>query len=332
MSGALVISLDFEKMWGVRDVKNVGQYLPNLYGVQEAIPAILSLFTQYQVHATFATVGFLFAKDKYELKRQIPAVKPTYNKPHLSPYIHHIDTVGENEKTDPLHFGWSLIEQIINTPNQELACHTFSHYYCLETGQTIEQFKADIDAACAIAAENNIKLESLVFPRNQFNAACIAIIAKRDFYAYRGNESSWLYQARTGESESNWRRAGRLMDSYFNLSGHNSYSWNELAGSRKPYNIPSSRFLRPFNKKMRFAEARRLRRILTDMTFAAKNNRIYHLWWHPHNFGKDLKENLNFLERIFQHYIYLENQYGFLSYTMKEVAEKLEEFAYGQQR
>ena len=39
------------------------------------------------------------------------------------------------------------------------------------------------------------------------------------------------------------------------------------------------------------------------MTFAAKTGSNYHLWWHPHNFGKDLEANLKFLEKILQHYI-----------------------------
>jgi len=34
------------------------------------------------------------------------------------------------------------------------------------------------------------------------------------------------------------------------------------------------------------------------MKFAAENNCIYHLWWHPHNFGNNKNENLQNLERV----------------------------------
>ena len=57
------------------------------------------------------------------------------------------------------------------------------------------------------------------------------------------------------------------------------------------------------------------------MLFAAKNNMIYHLWWHPHNFAADVEENFLMLEKILQHYSKLNKQYNFTSLTMKEVAK-----------
>ena len=38
------------------------------------------------------------------------------------------------------------------------------------------------------------------------------------------------------------------------------------------------------------------------MTYAARNNLTYHLWWHPHNFGVHQNENFSFLEEILSHY------------------------------
>ena len=58
--GTLIVSLDFELHWGVRDVKTVAQYRENLLGVRRAIPALLATFADYGIHATWATVGFLF--------------------------------------------------------------------------------------------------------------------------------------------------------------------------------------------------------------------------------------------------------------------------------
>ena len=61
--GALVISLDFELHWGVRDKRPVdGPYRENLLGAREAIPQMLDLFEEFGVAATWATVGFLFRK------------------------------------------------------------------------------------------------------------------------------------------------------------------------------------------------------------------------------------------------------------------------------
>ena len=69
-----------------------------------------------------------------------------------------------------------------------------------------------------------------------------------------------------------------------------------------PVDIPSSRFLRPFSKKAKMFEGLRLHRINSGMTYAAKNNFSYHLWWHPHNFGINKNENFEFLEKILEHY------------------------------
>ena len=57
------------------------------------------------------------------------------------------------------------------------------------------------------------------------------------------------------------------------------------------------------------------------MTQAAKAGEIYHLWWHPHNFGWHPKENLKDLEQILQHYQYLHEEYGMQSLTMGELAD-----------
>ena len=40
------------------------------------------------------------------------------------------------------------------------------------------------------------------------------------------------------------------------------------------------------------------RRILADMTYAAEHGLVYHLWWHPHNFGAYLEQNLASLRKI----------------------------------
>ncbi len=70
------------------------------------------------------------------------------------------------------------------------------------------------------------------------------------------------------------------MDAYFKLSGENSYNLNEIAG-KPPFNIRSSRFLRPYSRKLKFLETLRLQRIVSEMSYAAQKGLVYHLWWHP---------------------------------------------------
>ncbi len=112
------------------------------------------------------------------------------------------------------------------------------------------------------------------------------------------------------------------MDAYLNLSGHNCYSDDYMKGIR-PINIPASRFLRPYSTKDEILESLKLRRITSGMTYAAKKNLTYHLWWHPHNFGINQNENFAFLKKILMHYKALNEKYNFQSLTMKELAASL---------
>src|SRR5690606_21331977 len=94
-----------------------------------------------------------------------------YVEQQLSAYRYIADVgIGEDESSDPFHYAPTLVEAILDTPHQELATHTFAHYYCNEAGQNAEQFRADLRAAQRSAALFGQQLRSLVFPRNQFNA------------------------------------------------------------------------------------------------------------------------------------------------------------------
>jgi hypothetical protein len=318
-NGKFVISLDFELMWGVRDKKDKTNYGEHIKGVHNVIPRLLVIFKKYKIKATFSTVGLLFFESKKELLSNLPDLKPQYNDPNLSPYNGYFDILENDYKMDIYHFAPNLIKEIQKYPEQEIGTHTFSHYYCLEPGQTIDTFKADIETAISVARNNNIQLTSLVFPRNQFNDDYLKICLELGIFCYRGNEHSWLYKAKNGNDESAIRRAFRLIDAYFNISGHHCYS-DDFLKIKMPINIPSSRFLRPFSRKLKFLDGFRLQRIKSGMTYAAKNNLTYHLWWHPHNFGLNQDENFLFLEKILTHYQFLNITYNFQSHTMSSLA------------
>lgn len=320
--GTFVISLDFELNWGVRDQQTLAQYGPNLLGVRRAVPAMLALFEEFGLHATWATVGLLFFDTKADLLAHLPAVRPQYADPYLSPYGA-LDAVGPTEAADPYHYGRSLLEQIRRVPGQEIGTHTFCHYYCLERGQTPEAFRHDLQAAVRIGQERGMPVRSLVFPRNQYNPAYLDICREFGITSYRGNEQSWIYKERSEEQQSLYKRGARLLDAYVNLSGHHGHSLAEVART-VPFNIPASRFLRPWSGRLRGLEGLRLRRIVAGLEHAARHGQLYHLWWHPHNFGANLPQNMAVLRRIAEHYRHLQQRYGMESLAMGEVAGRLQ--------
>ncbi len=319
--GAFVISLDFELFWGMRDKRTIEGYGTNIVGVRKALPRMLEAFDKHGVKATFATVGLLFFEKKEELLRALPAERPSYANAHLSPYNGHLQGIGVDEASDPYHYGASLIRLIQQHPAQEIACHTFSHYYCLERGQTEAQFAADLQAAKEAARTFGIELKSFVFPRNQYNARYLGICAAHGMSTYRGNERNWLYAGRNQEDESKFRRAFRLLDTWSNLSGHNCHPLPQ-PGAALPMDLPSSRFLRPYSPRYKALEGLKLRRITKAMDHAARTGTLFHLWWHPHNFGANLEQNMDLLERILAHYTSLHRTYGFQSLTMAELAQR----------
>src|SRR5689334_12175500 len=86
-AGRLVVSLDFELYWGLRHLKRVLDYSSNMIGARTAVPSLLELFDEFDIHATWATVGFLFLDGTRALSSSAPALNPHYSNSRLSPYL-----------------------------------------------------------------------------------------------------------------------------------------------------------------------------------------------------------------------------------------------------
>ncbi len=320
--GIFTISLDFELYWGMKDVVSLRDYACEIGGTTESIDRMLLLFDRYNIHASWASVGFLFFKNRDVLIKNYPDILPQYENNEFNLYSY----IEENkELLIEAHFAPTTIEKIANSKNQEVATHTFSHYYCLEKGQTLETFYADLEKAKEIALRLNIDIKSLVFPRNQYNSQYLKVLKKSGITSYRGNEKGWIYEASDEKAKKSLlKRALRILDSYINLSGFHTYSLDKIRES-KPYNIPASRFLRPYSFALSLFDRLKLRRIKKAMTHAAKTDTLYHLWWHPHNFGNNREKNIAFLSKILEHYKFLNKKYNMKSMNMGEVSNLLDQ-------
>ncbi len=320
MTGTFVVSLDLELMWGVRDKRTVTSYGDAVLGERQAIPGMLQRFAANDIRATWATVGMVFARDRQDLLKHAPSLRPAYTDANLSPYDALEDQIGSDEAVDPLHYGRELVAQVAATPGQEVATHTFSHFYCLEPGQTIAAFEADLEAARSIASGEGLSLRSIVFPRNQMTPEHIAAAHRRGIDCYRGNPGSFAYRTRSGAENSAVVRATRLLDAIVPLDGAHGYQLREVADG--PFNIPASRFLRPWMRKAPAFSALHLRRVMAEMTDAARKGLMYHLWWHPHNFGRDTEQNLAMLDQLLAHFQVLKHEHGMVSASMGDLAER----------
>ena len=317
--GALVISLDFEIHWGVRyRFPAGGSYVANLLGVRRAVPEILRQFEEFEVAATWATVGLLFAHSRAEQQHFSPVVRPSYRDPTLSPYE---EPVGDGEEDDPLHYAPSLIAAIGDTSRQEIGTHTFSHYYCLEPGQDRDAFRSDIASAMAIAHRYGIQPRSIVFPRNQHNPDYDDVLRSTGIRCIRGNTLGWMNRAtRVGETTLAMR-GGRLLNAYLPVGRQPTIPWESLVQPTGLCNVPASLFLRPYAPPLRALDRLRVQRITRLIRRAATSREIVHLYWYPHNFGVHLEENVAILRAILQAFVRYRQSHGLQSLSMGDVAD-----------
>lgn len=320
--GVFCISLDFELHWGCFERMNLNaaeqQYFQN---TRKLIPEKLKLFADNEMHVTWATVGMLFRNNKTSWEQHKPALLPTFQNPAVSAY-EWINRHGFMGEEDPYHFAPDLVNKIIETPYQELATHTYAHYFCLEAGQTKDQFREDMKMACEVALEKGITLRSLVLPRNQFNPDYLTVCTELGITSVRSSPDIWYWSPATHSSF--MKKFFRAGDAYLKFQPIKMVYLKDIEVKEGyPVLLPSSRLYRPWMPNEPIKNKLKLRRILNEMTEAARKKAYYHIWWHPHNFGNNPRECINELKVIIEHFKKLKNKYGFESMTMEEITQLL---------
>jgi hypothetical protein len=308
-----LISLDFELFWGVVDSQTMASYGRNVESEWTVVPQLLSLFQRYGVRATWATVGMAMCRDYSEWQQLRPAVFPGYSGTRHCTYS--VDRlVREYPK---LFFARPLVEQIMSFPGQEIATHTYSHFFCGDSRATPEQLAADLACAKTIASDMHLIYRSMVFPRNQVVESFLPVLVDAGIKVYRGNANHWLYRNGNFVAGGKAGRAVRLADAWLPLTGARTTKPMTVDGL---VNVPASFFLYPCTRQLEMLEPIRLLRLKQCMTAAARSDGIFHLWWHPHNFGANHDRNLAFLGALLEHYARLHDQYGMTSVCMEDFA------------
>ena len=315
---SFVISLDFELFWGVCGTQTVDSYGRHVEGEWEAVPRMLKLFRRYGMRVTWATVGMAMCRGYKQWRGLRPAVLPGYQRMDISTYAQDA-LVREYPR---LFFARPLVERILDTPGQELASHTYSHFYCAEPGATPEQFAADLACYDEVAADVGVSSRgqarcSLVFPRNQIVERFIAVLPKAGIRIYRGNADHWLYRNGDAVAGGKAGRAVRYADACLPISGKHIA---EPLHDKGIVNLPASMFLYPTSGAFSALAAMRISRVKRAMTAAARRGGVFHLWWHPHNFGINTDANMAMLESILRHYRVLADRYGMRTGCMNDFA------------
>ncbi len=293
MAGTLVVSLDFELYWGMHDIWPLSSYAKNLAGVPRAVASTLALFKEFNVHATWATVGLIGCANEKEAVRFTPRVRPAYLRDAANPF-----RLLDGSVEPRYLFAPHLVQAIGHQEGQELATHTFSHFSCLEPGHSLEAFRADLRASLDVLSNFGPRPKSVVFGRNRFSLEHLAVCAEEGICFFRGSPSSEIYDLGDGRVQQIHRRFGRLFDAHLPLIGFDRLASHPRT-SRRLVDIPASRFLRP-HSRCPVLPTLALRRVLGELREAARSERGYHLWWHPHNAGHQLLENMEQLRQILE--------------------------------
>jgi peptidoglycan/xylan/chitin deacetylase (PgdA/CDA1 family) len=278
----VVWSLDFELRWGLHDRLGMDfdAYRKNLEGAREAVPALLRLFAQRGVRATWATVGALACRDWDEYFRRAPP-PPRYANPRLAFTRRYADLDAKGR----LHFAPDLVRLVSRAEGQDLGTHTFSHLFLGEVGVMLNDAEADHAAATALFRESFAHAPtSLVFPRNQI--AFLRFYRASGISAWRDNEDSWYYRL-TEHTDHALVRACRLADSLT--------PWRTRAGRFSDGRTPSTLFVRVNLPEMAWKS--HLAKIAAEAR-KAKRGDVLHFWLHPHNVGGNVRRGIERLTQV----------------------------------
>ena len=315
-TGTLVISLDFEMLWGVADFANLDVWTPIVDRVHTVVPRLLEMFQQHGVHATWAVVGALMCEDRNDFLNRLPKPIATQTKIIL-------DKLGLNENgndsccLDRVLFAPELVRMIAACEGQEVGTHTFSHYYCSNTSSNPEEFYAELMASRKIAMEKGYPFCSAVFPRNQVSGKFVEVLEHSHLRCFRGVEHGWIPRNR--------RKLGKLgnvlwyLDNYIPLARTASFPLNNVEQIGNLMSIRNSRFFKPYRPKYAFAEWLKLWRYKLEMKSAAKRGEIYHMYWHPHNFAENTEANFRQMEELLSYFEKMHSKYGMESKNLLEL-------------
>lgn len=277
------ISLDFELRWGMYDRlgANLDAYRENLMNARGAVLALLKLLVARKMPATWACVGALACRDWNDYFSRAPQ-PPKYERASLrfSPRFSELDPRGD------LHFAPDLLDAIHAAPGQELGTHTFSHLLMREPGVTAGDVRSDLIAVAKLWEERfGSPPRSLSFPRNQW--AFLEVVRGSSIRIWRGNPAPWYYECNEAATNRALPRALRLLDS-LNPRARRSTG---LEGDMTRGSLFLRVHLPPALWSLHVARIR-------NEVEALRPGQIFHLWWHPHNLGRDTAARLRRVEEV----------------------------------
>ena len=308
-----MLSLDTELAWGAAHHATSARWLEVYRPTRGVISQLLSLLEKYNIKATWAVVGHLFLESCTPAggTRHPEIVRPGYGwypDDWFTP-----DPCGDIA-TSPAWYGRDIIEQIIACKvRQEIGCHTFSHIIVGDDGCSRECLESELRACQAGAANYGVTLRSFVFPRN--SVGHLDRLGEAGFTSFRGINRDWF-----GRLPGIASRIGHLVDNVLPLGPPVALPQQQYG----LWDLPASYFYPPSTGLWKLVPvSSRVRKVKLGLREAAKQRRIFHLWFHPFNLASKPAALLKGLEEIFAEVSRLRADGRLDNLTMGETADYL---------
>ena len=287
-----MLSIDTEMAWGMVHRHGVKENERAYARTREAVDGLLELLDKYEIRATWAMVGHLMLRS---CAPEGGVKHPDVARPDYSWFAEDWFEQDPASGVDdaPFWYGPDILEQIraCRVP-QEIGSHSFSHITVGDPGYSREAFATELAKCNELAAERGLELKSFVYPRNIVGHT--DVLAEFGFTSYRGDAPCWY----DGYGHFAWR-IGHKIDNFLPhsppvvLPVKEGGVWNIPASYYYPHSEPR------WNDWGRLMPLwLRTRKIIRGVRKAQKQQRIFHLWFHPYNIASNPERLLKGLDRV----------------------------------
>lgn len=290
--GAFVLSLDFELVWGTRDLPEGKAFGDACIRERaEVFDRLLDTLAEFAVPATWCTVGHLMLDScaPHDSRKHPEIVRPDHAWFQDDWFI---DDPCSDETTNPLYYAQSLVRRIQDCRvRQEIGCHSFSHPIFGDPGCSRACAESELQACIRAAEALGIEMSSFAFPRN--SVGHLDVLAAYGLTCFRGPEPVWYARTRTAPG---LKRAGHLADVL--LARCPPVVMPKPVGDDL-VNLPGSMMFFPMHGMRRYIPmSRRVRRAVKGIRLAADTQQIFHLWFHPTNLADQTEKMFSGLREI----------------------------------
>ncbi len=297
--GTFVLSIDVE----------LDEGSPRYHVCREVVNDLLKLMERYEIHATWAVMGYMFLDKCYfdspSAKREIIRGWRVglINKPL------------DDDFYSQLTKGKEILQQILSSKiSQEIGCHTFSHIRAGDPNCSRECFESELEACKSASEAMGVMLRSFVFPYN--SVGYLDSLHKYSYTAYRGPSDDWFTGLPT-----NLIRLAHLFDHLLVIPSPEAVVTRDSG----VWDLPASYFYAcgaGWGKLIPISL--RVNKVKKGLRLAARKRGLFHLWFHPFNLASNPQSWLNGLESIFREFCRYRDAGLLENYTMGELSSALE--------